>query len=456
LNGQFLNGYGSLPNLIRNQRVEDTMSATLDPSANIPWWKEPTKDQWNAYIAAWLGWSLDAFDFTIFLLIMVPIAKEFDVPLAAVTAVFTITLWMRLVGATAAGWMADRMGRKAPLMISILWYSLCNFIAGFSPTFAFLFFFRALLGIGMGAEWPAGAALAMESWPPRSRGFMSGILQGSWGLGFALSALAYGFLFDLIGWRGLLWIGILPAFAVIWIRYYVKEPEVWVANKRIQRENKAEVKAPLFSIFKRGLLFNTLTACLWMGSAFCVYYSIWALFSTYLQKELNWTPLMVAKPLFWANIVVFAGNGLWGLVSDKWGRRPGIIVPATIAIFVTPLYLWTQDPTYIVGGFILQGIFGGSIYSQNPSYLSERFPTEVRATASGFVYHQGAIWGGLIAPVLTYLAVQMNMGFAMPMMISTIFFLVIVVFSVLLGPETRGKKLTADLEVVEVAALPAT
>jgi SHS family lactate transporter-like MFS transporter len=432
------------------------MSATLVPSANIPWWKEPTKDQWNAYIAAWLGWSLDAFDFTIFLLIMVPIAKEFDVPLAAVTAVFTITLWMRLVGATAAGWMADRMGRKAPLMISILWYSLCNFIAGFSPTFAFLFFFRALLGVGMGAEWPAGAALAMESWPARSRGFMSGILQGSWGLGFALSALAYGFLFDLIGWRGLLWIGILPAFAVIWIRYYVKEPEAWVANKRIQRENKAEVKAPLFSIFKRGLLFNTLTACLWMGSAFCVYYSIWALFSTYLQKELNWTPLMVAKPLFWANIVVFAGNGLWGLVSDKWGRRPGIIVPATIAIFVTPLYLWTEDPTYIVGGFILQGIFGGSIYSQNPSYLSERFPTEVRATASGFVYHQGAIWGGLIAPVLTYMAVQMNMGFAMPMMISTILLLVIVVISVVLGPETKGKRLTADLEIIKGAALPAT
>jgi MFS transporter, SHS family, lactate transporter len=432
------------------------MSTTLDASGDIPWWKEPTKDQWNAYVAAWLGWTLDAFDFTIFLLIMVPIAKEFDVPLTAVTAVFTITLWMRLVGATAAGWMADRMGRKAPLMISILWYSLCNFIAGFSPTFAFLFFFRALLGIGMGAEWPAGAALAMESWPARSRGFMSGVLQGSWGLGFALSALAYGFLFDLIGWRGLLWIGILPAFVVVWIRYYVKEPDIWVQNKLQQREAKAEVKAPLFSIFKRGVLFNTLTACLWMGSAFCVYYSIWALFSTYLQKELNWTPLMVAKPLFWANIVVFGGSALWGLVSDKWGRRPGIIVPALFAIVVTPLYLWTQDPTYIIGGFILQGVFGGSIYGQNPSYLSERFPTEVRATASGFVYHQGAIWGGLVAPVLTYMAVQMNMGFAMPMMISTIFFLVIVVISVLLGPETKGKRLTSDLELVKVAALPAT
>jgi SHS family lactate transporter-like MFS transporter len=424
----------------------------LQTTAEVPWWKEPTKDQWKAWIAAWLGWTLDAFDFTIFLLIMVPIAKEFDVPLTAVTAVFTITLWMRLAGATAAGWMADRMGRKAPLMISILWYSLCNFIAGFSPSFAFLFFFRALLGIGMGAEWPAGAALAMESWPARSRGFMSGVLQGSWGLGFALSALAYGALYDKIGWRGLLWIGILPALVVVYVRYFVKEPEVWVENKRIQTESKAEVRAPLFSIFKPGLLFNTLTGILWMAAAFCVYYSIWALFSAYLQKELNWTPAMVATPLFWANIVVFGGNALWGVVADKWGRRAAIIVPATIAIFVTPIYLWTQNPTLIIYGFILQGVFGGSIYGQNPSYLSERFPTEVRATASGFVYHQGAIWGGLVAPVLTYLAVDMKMGFALPMMISTMVFLVIVVIAVLLGPETKGKVLTADLEVVKVAA----
>jgi SHS family lactate transporter-like MFS transporter len=252
-----------------------------------------------------------------------------------------------------------------------------------------------------------------------------------------------------------LWIGILPALVVVWIRYYVKEPEVWVENKRQQRELKAEVRAPLFSIFKRGLLLNTLTGCLWMGASFCVYYSIWALFSTYLQKELNWTPLMVATPLFWANIVVFAGNSIWGLVADRWGRRPAIIVPSAIAIFITPLYLWTKDPYWIIAGFIAQGIFGGSIYGQNPSYLSERFPTEVRATASGFVYHQGAIWGGLIAPALTYLAVEMGMGFAMPMMVSTIFFLGIVIIAVLLGPETKGKKLTADLEVIKGAAQPA-
>jgi len=417
----------------------------------VPWWKEPTKDQWYAYVAAWLGWTLDAFDFTIFLLIMLPISKEFGVPITEVTFVFTITLWLRLAGATASGWLADRMGRKKPLMISILWYSICNFIAGFSPTFAFLFFFRALLGIGMGAEWPAGAALAMESWPARSRGFMSGLLQGSWGIGFALSSLAYGFLYDSIGWRGLLWIGIVPALAVVWIRFYVKEPPVWAENKHKQTAEKQEVTLPLFTIFKPKYLFNTLTGVVWMAASFCVYYSIWALFSTYLQKEMQWTPLMVATPLFWANIVVLFGSLLWGAVSDKYGRRTAIAAPAIIAIFVTPLYLYTQNPTIVILAFILQGMFGGSIYGQNPSYLTERFPTEVRATAAGFVYHQGAIWGGLVAPIISYYAVERGMGFAMPMMVATMVSLVVVVISILLSPETRGKQFTADIEVFKAA-----
>src|SRR6201981_716513 len=164
------------------------MAAVETETANIiPWWKEPTKDQWLAWSAAWLGWTLDAFDFTIFLLIMLPISQECNVPLTAVTAVFTITLWMRLVGATASGWLADRVGRRLPLMISIAWYSLANLLAGLAPPFWLLFLFRALLGIGMGAEWPAGAALAMEQWPQRSRGLMGSVLQSSWGLGALLS-----------------------------------------------------------------------------------------------------------------------------------------------------------------------------------------------------------------------------------------------------------------------------
>src|SRR6202521_6160759 len=202
------------------------MSGYTRGASDLPWWKEPTKDQWYAYTAAWLGWTLDAFDFTVFLVLIVPIANEFHEPLTWVALIGTLTLWMRLFGAVASGWMADRMGRRAPLMISILWYSICNFIAGFSPTFLFLLVFRTLLGIGMGAEWPAGAALATESWPARSRGLMASVLQGSWALGYLIAALLYATLYDVIGWRGMLWIGVLPALAVVWIRVYVKESEV--------------------------------------------------------------------------------------------------------------------------------------------------------------------------------------------------------------------------------------
>lgn len=208
---------------------------------------------------------------------------------------------------------------------------------------------------------------------------------------------------------------------------------------------------PLFVIFKRQHLYNTLTACAWMALAFCVYYSIWALFATYLPKEMKWTPLMVSEPVLLANLAVLGGNALWGWVADKYGRRPAIYVPALIGIVVTPPYLHTQEPGWIIFGFVLQGIFGGAIYGQNPSYICERFPTEARATASGFVYHQGAIWGGLVAPVLTYFAVEMKMGFALPTMISTMVFLVLVVIFVIMGPETKGKELTADLEVIKAA-----
>ncbi len=417
-------------------------------TAQLPWWKEPTKDQWLAWVAAWLGWTLDAFDFTIFLLIMVPIGQEFNVPLTAVTIVFTLTLWMRLLGATAAGWFADRMGRKTPLMISIAWYSVCNFIAGFSPSFVFLLVFRTLLGIGMGAEWPAGAALAMEQWPIRSRGFMRAVLQSSWGLGALLSSAAYGLLYDSIGWRGLLWIGVLPALTIVYIRFFVKEPEVWVENRRLQRTQHREVRLPLFSIFKPAMLGNTLTACWWMASAFVVGYSIGALFPTYLQKDLGLSPGLVALPVMLQSLMFFLSGTLWGWLADRVGRRWAIIIPALLTIPVAPAYLLTHDYSMIVVFFALQGAFGaGGMHVQYPAYLAERFPTEVRATASGFVYHQGAIFGGLVGPVLAYFATTMQMGFAIPMLIGTSVACVSLVVAILFSPETKGKVLQAELSL---------
>jgi MFS transporter, SHS family, lactate transporter len=421
------------------------MTAAVETAGKIPWWKEPTKDQWLAWWAAWLGWTLDAFDFTAFLLIMVAIAKEFGVPLTQVTVVLTITLWMRLVGAVASGWLADRIGRKTPLMISILWYSICNFIAGFAPSFWFLFLFRALLGIGMGAEWPAGAALAMEQWPPRSRGLMSGMLQGSWGLGFLLSSAVYGLFYNYIGWRGMLWIGILPALTVIYVRFFVNEPHVWLENRKQQRVENREVRTPLLSIFKRRVLGNTLTACWWMASGFVVYYSIWALFATHLQKDLNFSPALVATPIAIANFVAFLAMAFWGWVADRIGRRWSMIIPGSLTVLVAPLYLLTSDFTLIVLGFVLQGLFGGAIYGQFPSYLCERFPTEVRATASAFCYHQGAIFGGLVAPILTYIAVTYDVGLGGSMLVGTAVGAASFVCSLLVSPETKGKVLVPDL-----------
>jgi SHS family lactate transporter-like MFS transporter len=430
------------------------MSDTARPTMSLPWWKEPTKDQWYAYIAAWLGWTLDAFDFTVFLVLLVPIAKEFNAPLTLVVLVGTLTLWMRFIGAIASGWMADRLGRRAPLMISILWYSICNFIAGFSPTFIFLLVFRTLLGIGMGAEWPAGAALAMETWPARSRGLVASVLQGSWALGYLLAALIYATLFDYIGWRGMLWIGVLPALAVVWIRIYVKEPEVWLENQRQQRERQAPVRAPLLAIFRRSVVLNTLSACWWMASAFTVYYSIFGLFATYLQRDLHLSAAAVGWPLVFSNAATFIFSFLWGSVADIWGRRWAMIIPAIIGLFVTPFYLMTTDFWTIAVAFSIQGAFAGAIYGQNPSYLTERFPTEVRATAAAFCYHVGAVVAGFVAPILSYFAVDLGYGFAMPMLVATSGGIISFIFALLLGPETKGKVMVADLEIIAAAEVP--
>ncbi|HTC10867.1 MAG TPA: MFS transporter [Acetobacteraceae bacterium] len=419
--------------------------STTAGSAPIPWYREPTKDQWLAWVAGWMGWTLDAFDFTMFLLIMVPISKEFGVPLTEVAFVLSVTLWLRLVGAITSGWLADRIGRRIPLMISILLYSLCNFAAGFSPTFMWLFLFRGLLGLGMGGEWPAGAALAMESWPARSRGFMSGILQGSWSLGFLLASLIYGLAFNVIGWRGMLMIGILPAFAVIYVRYFVRESAVWTENRKRQQAEGRQMHLPLFSIFKRGVLGNTLTACWWMISAFIVYYSINALFATHLQKDLGLSPGLVATPLAIANGLAFLAMGFWGVVADRLGRRWSMIIPAAFAIIVAPTYLLTSDITVITIGFAVQGLFGQAIYGQNPSYLAERFPTEVRATAGAFVYHLGSFCAGFVPLILTFIATNYQVGFGISMLVGTVVGAFSFICALLAGPETKGKVLDAEL-----------
>jgi SHS family lactate transporter-like MFS transporter len=425
-----------------------TMTAVQDTVKPMPWWREPTRDQWLSWWAAWLGWTLDAFDFTMFLLIMVPISQEFHVPLTSVAFVLSVTLWLRLIGAVGSGWLADRVGRKIPLMISILWYSLANFAAGFSPTFTYLFIFRALLGIGMGGEWPAGAALAMETWPQRSRGLMGGVLQGSWGLGFMLSSAIYGLFYSYIGWRGMLWIGVLPALSVLYVRKYVTEPPVWLENRRRQREEQREVRAPLLSIFKPRVLGNTLSACIWMAGGFIAYYAVNSLFATHLQKDLNLSPALVATPIFFANLGVFLATCAWGWWSDRFGRRWAIIIPALLALPLAPMYLLSTNFLWVALGFIAQGVCaGGGMQGQMVPYLNERFPTEIRATATAFCYHQAAIFGGFVPLILTASAEYFGTGLAEPMIVATWIGCVAWSLAAYYGPETKDTVMVPDLVV---------
>jgi SHS family lactate transporter-like MFS transporter len=245
-----------------------------------------------------------------------------------------------------------------------------------------------------------------------------------------------------------LWIGVLPALSIIYVRYFVKEPELWVENRQQQRTQQREVRAPLFSIFKWNMLANTLTACWWMASAFVVGYSILALFPTHLQKDLGLSAALVALPVLLQNLVFFLSSPFWGWLADRVGRRWAIIIPAAITFPITPLYLLTDSYAMIVVFFALQGAFGaGGMHVQYPAYLAERFPTEVRATASGFVYHQGAIFGGLVGPVLAYLATTWQIGFAIPMMIGTMAGCASLILAIVFSPETRGKELVSDLVI---------
>jgi SHS family lactate transporter-like MFS transporter len=273
---------------------------------------------------------------------------------------------------------------------------------------------------------------------------MGSFLQTGFMVGFALASVAYGLLFDSIGWRGLLWLGILPAILCVYIRYFVKEPEVWVENRKRQREQKQEVRVPLLAIFKPPLLGNTLTACWWMASAIVVYYSVYGLFATWLQTDFKLAAGVVATPILLSNLAGILPY--WGWVADRYGRRWSIIIQAMIACLVAPAYLLTNDLTWIIVGFVIQGgFFGGTLPTLAAVYLTERFPTEVRTTAIGFCYHFGAVFGGFVPPVASYFAVEQQMGFAMPMLIGTVIGSLSVIIAMLISPETKGKVLVSDL-----------
>src|SRR5438046_5396956 len=201
------------------------------------------RDQRNTFLACCLGWALDAFDFFLLTFVIVPMARDFGTSIADLSYAITITLAMRPVGAFIFGLLGDRFGRRIPLMIDIIFYSLMELLTAFSPNYTWLLIFRALSGIGMGGEWGLGASLAMESLPTQARGLFSGILQQGYAAGYLLAALVYWVVFPHFGWRGLFIAGALPAFLVIYIRARVPESPVW---QRARAQQKPRLTMSIF------------------------------------------------------------------------------------------------------------------------------------------------------------------------------------------------------------------
>ncbi len=428
-----------------DQRGTTTAAAAPSALAGVPWYRQVNRDQWRAFWATFLGWVIDGFDFTILTFILIDIQQSFTIDRALAGALGTVTLVMRLVGGALAGTAADHWGRKLPLMLSILWFSLFAGLSGFSTSYAMLFGFRALFGIGMGGEWAAGMPLVLEHWPAHLRGIASGLLQGGYSWGFIVSALVFTFVYPAlepygeIAWRAMFWLGIGPALFVLWIRKRVPESPIWLERQRHLAEQKQEKRISLLRIFKADLLATTAQSSLLIGSFMFSYYSISFWYATFIRERgLPTLPFLVAL-----NLGGISGAAFWGHVSEgRPGRRGAATIAALAGIALVPIYVLVSSPPLMFAGALLMGFAGAGMWGVVPTYLSERFPTAARAVGGGFCYHAGAAFGSITPFVVGALQ---DRGVALPHAMAACIAgsLVVCAGMLWLGPETRGRQLLA-------------
>jgi MFS transporter, SHS family, lactate transporter len=428
--------------------VSTRAAASVVESPELPWYAQVSHDQWRAFWAVFLGWVVDAFDFTISTFILIDIQNSFTVDRTLAGALGTVTLMMRLVGGVASGTIADKYGRKLPLMLSVLWFSVFAFLSGFSTSYGMLFALRALFGIGMGGEWAAGMPLVLEHWPTRLRGLASGLLLGGWYWGYLLAAIAFQFIYPIfssqpdVGWRVMFWIAIVPALLTMWIRRSVKESPIWLERQRrlqaAEREGRspAEPKVSLVRIFQSDMIGTTLQTTGVLGAFMCVYYSVNYFYPTFLREAGRPTlPYLAAF-----NIGAIIGTATWGRLSEtRLGRRGAVTITLTLGMAAAlPLYLHGTNPLLLGLGALLMGAFGMGVWGMAPAYTTERYPTSVRGVGPGFCYHAGAAIGALMPTVLGWLN---DRGFNLvdAMTVSMVIFGTLAIILIWMGPETRGR-----------------
>ncbi|AFL87953.1 arabinose efflux permease family protein [Terriglobus roseus DSM 18391] len=412
-------------------------------------WKTLTSPQKNAFIACFLGWSLDAFDFFVLTYCITAIATDFHTGVEQVTEALFWTLVMRPVGALIFGALAEKIGRRPTLMINIISFCVFEVASGFAPTLGWLLVFRALFGIAMGGEWGVGAALAFETLPEKGRGFFSGLLQEGYVIGNLLAATVYGLVFPhlhpagsglLTNWRIMFFLGAAPAVLVFYIRSKVAESPAFLAGQA-----KAVKPSLNFGEVARYLP-NFLFLVLLMTAFTSFSHGTQDLYPTFLQKGKGFAPARVGWVSDVGHIGALLGGITFGTLSERWGRRRCIVIAALLAIPMIYIWAFTFEPFVVAtGGFLMQFMVQGA-WGIIPAHLNELSPAAVRATFPGLAYQLGNLLSSRNAKFQTALARKYFHGQLGPILAMTVAIVAIAVSLLAgFGREAKGQSmLTTD------------
>jgi MFS transporter, SHS family, lactate transporter len=335
----------------------------------------------HAVLAGFLGWTMDAFDFFVVVFLFDILARQFNVPKKDIVLTTTATLAMRPVGAFLFGLLADRYGRRVPMMANLIYFSLIEVLCGFSPNYKFFFVMRALFGIGMGGQWGVGTSLAMEAAPVRWRGVLSGILQSGYSNGYLLAAVAARFLLPALGWRAMFWVGALPALLALYIRFKVPESEAWKQHRVGSSGQVLRVVAKEWKRFVYLVVLMTFMMFLAHGTQ--------DLYPDFLQEVHKVSAAMRANITIFANIGAVVGAIIFGHVSQVGGRRIGMMAAMTLSLCVIPLWAFGGSvAAAIVGVFLMQAGVQGA-WGVIPVHLNELSADAARSLMPGMAYQLG-------------------------------------------------------------------
>ena len=386
------------------------------------------REHWYAVAASTIGWTLDSFDYFVVVMVLTEIAKEFHKTNAEVALTITLTLAMRPVGAFLFGLMADKYGRRIPLMVDVVAFSVLSVASGLAPNFTTFLIVRALFGIAMGGEWGAGASLVMEKVSPKWRGLLSGVLQQGYTTGNLLASLAYFLIVPHFGWRAVFFVGGAPALLAFFIRRNVRESEVWERTHRKEwRDLWATIRSNL-KVFAYMVLFLT-----FMG--FCGH-GTQDMYPTFLKTQRGFSAQGAAVMTMIANLGALVGGILVAMTSDRFGRRRSIACGLGIAILVIPLWVFSPATAMLaLGAFMIQfGVHGA--WGVVPAHISELAPDQIRGFMPGFAYQCGIFLAGSITYLEARFAGATSYSNAMALTAALVFACTAIVIS--LGPEKRG------------------